>query len=162
MLLHFRRAIGIVPNRRMRFRVSGRAVARWIAAIVFVLAGANHFVNPAFYERIIPPAFPSPAMLVAVSGVAEIVGGVGLLITPVRRWAGWGLIALLVAVFPANIFMAMHADRFVDSDAGRVLLWLRLPLQIVLMAWVGYVGEVKRVSPTTNTRLDTHPDATGR
>jgi len=120
-----------------------RIALRWIAAIAFALAGINHFVNPAFYEQIIPPAFPAPTMLVAVSGVCEIAGGIGLLIAPLRRSAGWGLIALLVAVFPANIYMAMHPERFIGMGSGRWLLWLRLPLQFVFIAWIWFAAGLK-------------------
>src|SRR4051794_5021380 len=70
-----------------------RAALRWLAAAFFVAAGVNHFVRPAFYRQIVPPGLPSPALLVVVSGVCEIAGGVGLLVRPLRRAAGWGLVA---------------------------------------------------------------------
>ena len=126
-----------------------RRLWRWVAALLFILAGANHFLNPHFYERIVPPGFPSPRILVIVSGLAEIAGGLGLLIRPLQRAAGWGLIALLVAVFPANIHMALYPERF-----GIVpwILWARLPLQVVLVAWVWWVAlgrsPRKRTSPS--------------
>src|SRR5437868_2924630 len=88
-----------------------RAAARGVAAAVFIAAGVNHFVKPEFYRAIVPPGFPAPAELVAFSGVAEVAGGVGLLVGRLRRAAGWGLIALLVAVFPANVFMAVAPER---------------------------------------------------
>ena len=110
---------------------------RWLAALLFVFAGIAHFVKPGFYERLVPPGFPSPAVLVIVSGVAEIAGGLGLLVRPVRRAAGWGLIALLVAVFPANIHMALHPEQF---GIASWMLWLRLPLQMVLAGWVWWVA----------------------
>lgn len=113
-----------------------RYVSRGTLAVLFVAAGVMHFARPQAYERIVPPGFPSPATLVAVSGVAEIAGGVGLLIPRLRRPAGWGLIALLVAVFPANIYMAVRPDRFADLGVPTWLLWLRLPLQGGLIAWV--------------------------
>lgn len=110
---------------------------RWLAALLFVVAGLNHFLKPGFYERLVPPGFPSPAILVIVSGLAEIAGGLGMLVRPVRRAAGWGLIALLVAVFPANIHMALHPEHFAIASW---ILWLRLPLQLVLAAWVWWVA----------------------
>jgi uncharacterized membrane protein len=113
---------------------------RVAAAIFFVAAGANHFVNPDFYRKIVPPGFGSPAVLVAVSGVAEIAGGMGLLIPRLRRWAGWGLIALLIAVFPANVYMAVSPQSIPDLHFSRWTLWLRLPLQGVFMVWVWYAG----------------------
>ena len=103
-----------------------------------------HFVAPGKYLRIIPPGFPSPAMLVAISGIAEMIGGAGLLIRPLRRAAGFGLIALLIAVFPANIYMALHPERFADLHLAAWLLWARLPLQVVLIAWVWSIAIWKR------------------
>ncbi len=95
-----------------------------------------HFIAPGKYQRIIPPGFPFPAMLVAISGIAEMIGGAGLLSRPLRRAAGFGLIALLIAVFPANIYMALHPERFADLHVAAWLLWARLPLQVVLIGWV--------------------------
>ena len=115
--------------------VSPRSVSRSTLAVLFIAAGVMHFVKPRSYERIVPPGLPSPATLVAVSGLAEIVGGVGLVIPRLRRPAGWGLVALLVAVFPANVYMAVRPDRFTDLGVPAWLLWLRLPLQGGLIAW---------------------------
>jgi uncharacterized membrane protein len=116
-----------------------RIIFRWITALIFIAAGANHFAHPAMYARIIPPGFPSPAMLVLISGICEIAGGVGLLIPPLRSAAAWGLIALLIAVFPANLYMAIKPDRFADLHLPYWTLLLRLPLQGVLIAWVWWV-----------------------
>ena len=89
-----------------------------------------HFGRPAIFERIVPPALPAPHLLVLLSGVAEVAGGLGLLLPATRRAAGWGLLALLVVVFPANVYMvglasALHLPAWV--------LWARLPLQPLLM-----------------------------
>src|SRR5436190_639283 len=92
-------------GRRFGRRGALRAVLRWLAAAFFVAVGVKHFLNPVFFRQIVPPALPHPALLVVVSGVCEIAGGVGLLFRRLRRAAGWGLIALLVAVFPANVYM---------------------------------------------------------
>ena len=113
---------------------------RLLAALLFLAAGLMHFVAPEKYQRIIPPGFPFPAMLVAISGIAEMIGGAGLLIRPLRRAAGFGLIALLIAVFPANLYMAVHPERFADLHVAAWLLWARLPLQGVLIAWVWAVS----------------------
>ncbi|HEX3356616.1 MAG TPA: MauE/DoxX family redox-associated membrane protein [Tepidisphaeraceae bacterium] len=113
---------------------------RALAAVLFVLAGLNHFRNPIFYQRIVPPGFPSRPLLVIISGIAEISGGIGLLIVPLRRAAGWGLIALLIAVFPANIYMAIAPETFSDLHFPIWALWVRLPLQVVFVAWVWYVA----------------------
>jgi uncharacterized membrane protein len=119
-------------------------ILRLTAAIFFIAAGANHFYKPQFYRSIIPPRFPSPALLVMISGLAEIAGGIGLLIPALRRSAGWGLIALLIAVFPANIFMAVSPQRIPNLNFPRWSLWLRLPLQVVFIAWVWYVSLARR------------------
>ena len=114
-----------------------RTLLRWLAAIFFIIAGIVHFVKPEMYLKIMPPYFPAPILLVFISGVAEIAGGIGLLIRPLRRAAGWGLIALLIAVFPANIYMLQHPGLF---DLAPWILWARLPFQIVFIAWVWFVG----------------------
>jgi uncharacterized membrane protein len=110
------------------------------AALFFIGAGANHFRSPGFYQQIIPPSFPSPHALVVISGVAEIAGGGGLLVRRLRPAAAWGLIALLIAVFPANLYMAIHGDKFADLHLPTWLFVARLPLQAVFIAWVWFVG----------------------
>ena len=102
----------------------------------FVIAGALHFVKPQTYKSIMPPYLPAPDALVFLSGVAEVGGGLGLMLRPTRRRAGWWLIATLVAVFPANLHMAMNPDRYPKVPGGENALKLRLPLQALLIAWV--------------------------
>jgi uncharacterized membrane protein len=106
---------------------------RVVLAVVFLVAGVNHFVNPDFYLRIMPPYLPWHLELVYLSGVCEAVLGALLLVPRCRVWAAWGLVALLVAVFPANLHMALHSEQF--ADFPQWALWLRLPLQGVLIAW---------------------------
>jgi uncharacterized membrane protein len=106
-----------------------------ITGVLFIVAGALHFIRPATYESIVPPQLGHAGMLVALSGFAEIAGGLGLMIPRTRRAAGFGLIALLVAVWPANIFMAIESDRFAAA-APAWMLWVRVPLQIVIIWWV--------------------------
>ena len=103
---------------------------RYGLALLFVAAGVLHFLRPETYLRIMPPALPAPRLLVLLSGAAEVAGGLGLLLPATRRAAGWGLLALLAAVFPANVHMlglakALHIPAWV--------LWARLPLQPLLM-----------------------------
>ena len=93
----------------------------------------NHFVNPAFYVSIMPTYVPWHPQLVLVSGVAETALGGLLLFRRWTVWAAWGLIALLVAVFPANVHMAQHPELY--PSISPMLLWLRLPLQAVFIAW---------------------------
>ena len=106
-----------------------------IPGVLFVASGVLHFVRPLWYQQIVPPQFGHAAELVAISGIAEIAGGIGLLVPRTRRAAGLGLIALLLAVWPANIFMAVEAERFARV-APAWALWGRVPLQVVLMWWV--------------------------
>jgi uncharacterized membrane protein len=106
-----------------------------ITGLLFIAAGAVHFIRPAMYEKIVPPQFGHAPELVAISGIAEIAGGLGLIIPRTRRAAGLGLIALLVAVWPANIYMAIEADHFAAA-APAWILWARVPLQVVIIWWV--------------------------
>lgn len=115
---------------------SSRA-SRGILALVFCVAGLLHFVKPEVYARIVPPPIPAESA-VLWSGVAEVAGGLGLLFPRTRRAAGWGLIALLLAVWPANIQMALHAERF--PNILPALLWLRVALQIPLIWWAWRAG----------------------
>jgi uncharacterized membrane protein len=107
----------------------------WLAlGVAFLGAGVNHFVMPRAYERIVPPSMKDRAQsLVAVSGVAEIAGGLGVLLPWTRRPAGIGLIALLAAVFPANLYMARTPEDF--RKIPRWALYARLPLQPLMMWW---------------------------
>ena len=117
-----------------------RPIVRALTALSFVAIGVAHFTHTALFEGIVPPAFSSPRLLVLVSGVAEILGGVGLMVPATRRFAGWGLLALLVAVFPANIHMALN-EVYLPVDAipqSRVGLWVRLPFQLVIAAQVWF------------------------
>ncbi|WP_227133294.1 DoxX family protein [Halorubellus salinus] len=127
----------------MSERSSG--LSRWKRPLLFVmgplyvLAGVTHFVAPDAYERVVPPGFPRPRELVYASGVAEIALGLGVLHPETREASAWGLVALLVAVFPANVYMAV-GDEAVEELPGGVepsdaALWARLPLQAVLVAW---------------------------
>jgi uncharacterized membrane protein len=107
-----------------------------LAGPFFLGAGIMHFVIPRVYRRIVPPYLPAPTAIVYASGAAEIAGGAGLLHPASRRWAGWWLIATLLAVFPANLHMALHPEQFSSVPGGRRALWARLPLQAVFIAWV--------------------------
>ena len=114
--------------------------ARLAVAALFVAAGVLHFVIPRSYAAIVPPALPAPLLLVYVSGVCEILGGVGVLIPRTRRWAAIGLVALLAAVFPANVQMLLNAVAAGKPAWQVVLLALRLPLQLVLMYFVWWAA----------------------
>ena len=102
----------------------------------FVFAGVMHFVTPRTYEAIMPPWVPAHREMVYASGVAEIAGGAGLMADGTRRPAGWWLIATLLAVFPANVHMALHPDEFPKVPGGRNALYARLPVQLLFLGWV--------------------------
>jgi uncharacterized membrane protein len=112
-----------------------KRVLRWLLAVFMTLAGLNHFLSPATYVGMMPAVLPAPLALVYLSGIAEIATGLGLLVRRTRKLAAWGLIALLVAVFPANINMAVNALPLGDQSVPQWALWARLPLQLVLIAW---------------------------
>ena len=113
----------------------GRNILRFAAAVFFIAAGAMHFARPAAYLRIMPPFIPAPRAMVYISGAAEIAGGLGLLIRRVRRLAAWGLTVLLIAVFPANIYMAAEHVQVTANPLPAWLLWGRLALQPLMIWW---------------------------
>lgn len=113
-----------------------RLGVRILLAVAFIIGGVLHFTHTEFYLAIMPPYLPFQRALVFISGFFEIIGGIGLLIPRLTRAAGYGLIALLIAVFPANVHMAMNNVQVGDSSFSSSLLWLRLPLQFVLIALV--------------------------
>ena len=108
---------------------------RWLLTVGMVGAGLNHFIAADTYVEMMPSALPAHRALVYLSGIAEIAGGLGLILPATRRWAAWGLIALLVAVFPANVNMAINHLPLGERVVPTWALWARLPLQLVLIAW---------------------------
>jgi uncharacterized membrane protein len=108
-------------------------IGQILLALLFLVAGAMHFVRTGMYVRIVPPYLPAPVLLVQISGCFEMLGGAGLLLPATRRAAAWGLIALLIAVLPANISMAIDHAHWPAIPAW--MLWARLPLQLPLIAW---------------------------
>jgi uncharacterized membrane protein len=110
------------------------SVARAVLGASFITTGVLHFARPRMFEAIVPRRFPAHRALVLASGAAELAGGAGVLHPRTRRAAGGWLIATLLGVFPANVEMALHADRF--RRIPQSLLFARLPLQGVLIAWV--------------------------
>ncbi|HYF50059.1 MAG TPA: DoxX family protein [Planctomycetota bacterium] len=117
-----------------------RIVLRWLLAAFMIFAGVWHFVVPEKFARIVPSFLPYPFALVYISGVFEILGGLGLLIPQTRRAASWGLIALYIAVFPANINMAVNELPLGDT-VYPIGNWVRLPFQFVFIAWAWWVGK---------------------
>ncbi|MEO7975706.1 MauE/DoxX family redox-associated membrane protein [Flavobacterium sp.] len=105
----------------------------YLMAFLYVIAGINHFMSPRMYIKIIPDSFPNPKLLNSLSGAAEIILALLLIVPSLTQFAAWGIIALLVAVFPANLFMLQNEKA--GFGLPKWLLLLRLPLQLVLMYW---------------------------
>ena len=113
---------------------------RRLFGIIFTLTGVLHFVKPQMYEAIMPDYLPAHRELVYASGVAEILGGLGTLHPATRKAGSWLSIATLVAVFPANVHMAVNPDQYSDVPGGAAALYARLPLQAALVAWAYAAG----------------------
>ena len=112
--------------------------SRAVLGAFFLGAGLLHFLKPRPYESIMPGALPAHRELVYVSGAAEMLGGAGVLSGRTSRWAGWWLIATMLAVFPANVNIAVEADRF--RAIPEPLLWGRLPVQGAILYWIWRVA----------------------
>ncbi len=106
---------------------------RLAMGVLYVGAGLAHLARPQFFLAIVPDYLPAHRELVLVSGLAEVAAGIGVLVSPTRRLAAYGLVALLLCVFPANVWMAQHPERYPALPVW--VLWARLPLQGVLIAW---------------------------
>jgi uncharacterized membrane protein len=111
-----------------------KTLFRWLLAIAFFFAGINHFINPGPYLSMMPGWLPYPDLLHKIAGAAEVAGAIGVLLPPFRRLAAWGLLALLVAIFPANLHIALNGWEGVAVPQWT--LWARLPFHLVFMAWV--------------------------
>ena len=108
----------------------------YLMGAFYILAGLNHFRSPELYVQIMPPYLPWQLELVYLSGIAEIVCGIGVLIPRTRVLAAWATIALLIAIFPANVHVALYNVPLAGAEQGAgIWNWVRLPLQLVLIAW---------------------------
>ena len=121
-----------------------KKVLRVVLAIAMIAVGVMHFVRPEPFIKIVPAFLPSPRALVLISGVFEVLGGAGLLLERTRRFASLGLVALYVAVFPANINMAIHQINIGDSPMPTWAPWVRLPFQVLFIAWAYWVGRPEK------------------
>ncbi len=109
-----------------------RVISKFLLTLLMVGAGVMHFINSDFFLKIVPPYLPLHLELVYLSGICEIVLGIALLIPKFSRFAAWGIIALLIAVFPANIYLYQHQE---IVPATPTVHFLRLLLQAVLILW---------------------------
>ena len=112
-----------------------KEILRVVLALAIITVGLTHFTHADQFVRIVPPQLPNPLALVYISGVFEILGGIGLLVPLVSVAAAWGLVALFVAVFPANINQAINSIPIDGIPHQPALYWFRLPFQAVLIAW---------------------------
>ena len=127
-----------------------KRMIRAFCAISMIAVGILHFVQPAGFVKIVPAWLPAPLFLVLLSGFFEVLGGVGLLVRRAHRLAAWGLIALYVAVFPANINMAVHGIQPDGTHLPVVLLWARLPFQ-ALFIWLAWWLSRSPVEPAARS-----------
>ncbi|MBW2279301.1 MAG: DoxX family membrane protein [Deltaproteobacteria bacterium] len=133
-----------------------------LLGVVYVLAGINHFVNPDFYRPMMPPALPAHDLLIWLSGLAEVALGVGVFIPQTRRWAAWGIIALLIAVVPANIHIAVN-DIALDggSEGAGAANWVRVAFQAVLILWAWWhTGPERGQDPSSSATTTSSPSST--
>lgn len=128
-------------------RFSRKETLRGVLAVAIIVVGITHFIRPDQYARIVPPELPYPVALVYISGVFEILGGIGLLIPLVSVAAAWGLIALFIAVFPANINQAIHSIPIEGIPHHPLFYWFRLPFQAVLIAWAWWYTRSPEAQP---------------
>ncbi len=119
-----------------------RKIGLIVLMLLFLIAGLNHFNHPDFYVSIMPPYLPFQYELSNIAGFFEILGALGLLFAKTRRIAGYGLILLLIAIFPVNIHMALHPDNFKEHSA--LLIYLRIPLHIIFISWVYWAAVRKK------------------
>jgi len=113
-----------------------KRVLLWLLAAFYCFAGFNHLLNPDFYVAIMPPGLPNPEWLNVLSGLAEIVLGVFVLEPRVRVLAAWGIVALLIAVFPANVYVTLENVGSEGPGTGNVVAnWVRLPFQVLFVVW---------------------------
>ncbi len=112
-------------------------------AAMFFFTGVDHFLNTDRYLPMMPPYVPWPLAMIYVSGFFELLGAAGLLLRSTRRWAAYGLVALLVAVFQANIYVALKGASIAGLPSNPLYYWLRLPLQFVFIGWALWCSKVE-------------------
>ena len=131
------------PTRRDRMRVA--------AGLAFILASIPHFTSPERYLPMMPPFVPAPEAMIVVSGVAELIGGVGMLIPRTARIASWWLALLLLAIFPANVYVAIRGVNAAGLPSSPWYTWSRLPFQALFVWWVLYAGREAPRAPHGTT-----------
>ena len=120
-------------------------IGRLAMGSLYILAGIGHFVATRLYVSIMPDYLPAHRQLVLWSGVAEVAGGIGVLVPRTRRAAAWGIVLLLLAVMPANVWMVQHPERYPGIPLWA--MWLRLPLQLPLLWWAWRYTQPEPATP---------------
>jgi len=138
IILQLAAKIGVNPLKNFRDN------ARIATGAAFVLTGVSHFLMPGKFMEMMPPFLPAPLFLIYLSGFFEILGGIGLMLSSTKKSAAIGLILLLLAVFPANIYVALNNVQLGGFMSYAVYQWLRLPMQFVLIFWVWWCGGKKQ------------------
>ncbi len=123
-----------------------RRALTFLLGSAMMVVGSFHFITPEPFIKIVPAYLPPPNILVVISGFFEILGGLGLIISKTRRFASWGLIALYISVFPANINMALNDIHLSEDGVANWVYWLRLPFQFVFIYLAWWVGKKKAPS----------------
>ncbi len=131
-----------------------KEIFRVILSISIIVVGITHFVKPEEYATIVPPQFGDRFAMVYISGFFEILGGIGLVIPFVSVAAAWGLIALFIAVFPANIYQAIHSIPIGGIPHHPLLYWFRLPFQAVFIAWAWWYTRKPEEQPGASSVAD--------
>lgn len=134
-----------------KFVLQNKQILKGVFAVCMIVAGITHFIAPDTYVKIVPPQLPYPEAIVYISGFFEILGGIGLLIPLVSQAAAWGLVLLLIAVYPANINMAVNNIHLDNIPNGNWFQAIRLPFQFVLIAWAYWYTKPDR--PSEGDRL---------
>lgn len=124
-----------------------KEIFRAILSVSIIVVGITHFVKPLEYASIVPPQFGDRLAMVYISGFFEILGGIGLVIPFVSVAAAWGLIALFIAVFPANIYQAIHSIPIEGIPHHPLFYWFRLPFQAVFIAWAWWYTRKSEEQP---------------
>lgn len=128
--------------RHLSVLASVRDKAAYAIACGFLFTGVSHFTDPARFIAMMPPFIPAPDAMVAISGIAELAGAVGLMFPATRRAAGIGLILLLLAIFPANLYVAITGRTVTGMPDAAWYYWVRLPFQLVYIAWISWCAKL--------------------
>jgi len=129
---------------------NGRIISPYLVGLLFKLAGINHLLNSDFYANVMPPYIPAHLTMIYVSGFFQVLGGVGVFIPKLPRAAGWGLIALLIAVFPVHLHMVRYPSKYPLFPYWAIVT--RIPLQFILIVWVEWSTRYHSTDPNPETQ----------